>query len=382
MKQIYLDHAATSPLLETVKFSLKNFFDLYGNPSSKHTLGQKTKLIIEKSRQEIAKFINANPEEIFFTSGGTESNNLAILGLANSSKNCDKKHILISEIEHPSINEVCKYLEKEGYEIEFLSVGKNGIVSLKEVERKIRKDTLLVSVMHVNNEIGVIQPIKEIAFLCKKNKVYFHTDAVQSFGKIKIDVEDLQLDLLSVSGHKIGALKGVGFLYIRNGTDISSIIFGGGQERGIRSGTENFLGIASLAIAIKNKINTEKIKKSRDRILKEILKIPGAKLNGDINQRIFNNIHVSFYGIEGESLQMLLDEAGIFVSTGSACSSNKLQGSYVLKAIKTDPLYLNGSIRITIGELKKQEEDYVIMKIRENVLKLEKISPFKFEDKK
>lgn len=380
---IYLDNAATTFLAEEVKEEIKSKLDLFGNPSSRHSLGKEARIEIEKARDKLANFVGAKPEEIFFTSGATESNNFAIKGLALA--NPIKKQIIISAIEHPSIIETCNAMKKNGYKIDIIPVDKEGIIKLDELKKKIGKDTLLVSVMHVNNEIGTIQPIEEIAKICKAKKVLFHVDAVQSFAKIPINVNSIGVDLLSISGHKINAMKGVGFLYVRKGIKILPLINGGGQEDGMRSGTENVLGIISLAKAIDLKRYEFEVKNSRDRIIHEILKIPGARLNGSQSKRIYNNACFSFYGIEGESLQMLLDEEGIYVSTGSACSSNKLAGSHVLKAIGVNNYYLNGSIRISLDSLSalpRNVEDLVVKKIKENVEKLTKISPFKFTEKK
>lgn len=378
---IYLDNAATTPINKKVlakinEVSKKN----YANPSSKHFLGIEAKKILNNSRKEIANFINADENEIIFISGGTESNNLAIRGIAKA--NPSKKHIITSKIEHPAILEVCKYLEKIGYEVDYISVDNEGIISLSELRNKIRSDTLIVSIMHVNNEIGAIQPVEEIAKICHEKEVPFHTDAVQSFGKIKIDVKKMNIDLMSVSGHKINGPKGIGFLYKRKEIMIKPILFGGGQESGLRSGTENLPSIVGLAEAIKIKKDSLKIKKSRDKILRELLKIPGARLNGSLDKRIYNNINISFYGIEGESILLLLSQKGICVSTGSACSSSRLEHSHVLEAINVDPMYINGAIRITIDELNKKQEDYIIKSIKEAIEKLKEISPFKFKGEK
>ena len=376
---IYLDNAATTYLAEEVKKELNDKMNLFGNPSSRHSLGKEARIEIENARDKIANFIGAKSEEIIFTSGATESNNFAIKGLALA--NPKKKHIILSVIEHPSILETCSVMKKQGYKIDIISVDKEGIVNVDEIKKKIGKNTLLVSVMHANNEIGTIQPIEEIAKICKAKKVLFHVDAVQSFAKIPINVNSIGVDLLSVSGHKINAMKGIGFLYVRKGVKIIPLINGGGQEDNFRSGTENVLGIISLAKAIDLKRYEFEVRNSRDRIIKEILKIPGARLDGSQSNRLYNNACFSFYGIEGESLQMLLDEEGVLISTGSACSSNKLAGSHVLRAIGVNKFYLNGSIRVSLDSLKvltKEEESFVIQKIKENVEKLSKISPFKF----
>jgi cysteine desulfurase len=300
---------------------------------------------------------------------------LALRGLALA--NPKKKHIVTSVIEHPSVLETCKSLEKWDYEIEYVKVGADGIVDVKEVEKLIRDDTLVVSVMHVNNEIGTVQPVEEIGEVCKKKSVYFHSDAVQGFVKLKLDISNI--DLMSVSGHKIFAPKGVGFLYVKKGTRISPIMNGGEQEGGLRSGTENVPGIVGLAAALDIDIDVKKITKSWDRIVEGLLKIEGTKINGSMKDRVYNNINVSFYGIEGESLMLMLDKDGIYVSTGSACASTKLAESYVLKAIGVEELYIHGSLRLTLGEDIVGNEDYVVGKIKENVEKLREISPFKFD---
>jgi cysteine desulfurase len=379
MEKIYLDNAATTYIAPEVKEEMKRSLDIFGNPSSRHSLGKESRIELENAREKIAKFINADSEEIIFTSGATESNNFAIRGLALA--NTKKRHIVISEIEHPSVIEICEDLKKHGYELDYVSVDSDGIIKIDELKEKIRNDTLLVSVMHVNNEIGTIQPIEEIAKICKEKRVLFHSDCVQSFGKLNIDVKKIGVDMISVSGHKLNAMKGIGFLYVKGGIKISSLLNGGGQENNLRSGTENLVGILSLAKAIELKRNDVEVEKSRDRIISEVLKISGSRLNGSREKRIFNNASFSFYGIEGESLQMLLDEEGIEVSTGSACSSHKLKGSHVLRAIKLPELFFNGSIRITLDTLKvltKEQEDFIVKKIKENVEKLQKISPFKF----
>ncbi len=376
MNKIYLDNASTTPINSKVLKVMNDVSSKYfANPSSQHTLGKEVRAKLEKAREELAHFIGADASDIYFTSGGTESNNLALKGLALA--NPDKKHIITSKIEHPCILESCMALEKQGYKITYIGVNSEGLVNLKELENSISDKTLVVSIMFVNNEIGVIQDIKKISEICKRKGVYFHTDAVQAFGKLDIKVDNLGVDLLSVSGHKINAPKGIGFLYVRKGTQISSIMNGGGQERRLRSGTENVVGAIAMAEAIKIKRNTEKIKKSRDNIISVLKEIKKVSINGSLTSRIYNNINVSFYGIEGESLMLLLDGDGIFVSTGSACNSTKLEESHVLKSIGVDETYINGSIRITLDVLTKQEEDFIISKINEHVSRLRQISPFK-----
>ena len=374
--KIYLDNAATTKVDPSVAKKVCEFFaNSYGNASSQHSIGRKTNAELEKARKQIANYIGAEPSEIIFTSGGTESNNFALKGLAFA--NPDKKHIITTVIEHPCILETCKTLEKQGYTVDYIQVDPSGIVNVDDIEKKIKKDTLVVSVMHVNNEIGTIQPVEDIAKICKKKNVYFHTDAIQGFTKIKLDLKDI--DLMSVSGHKVHAPKGIGFLYIKKGTRISPIISGGGQEGGLRSGTENVPGMVGLAAALKVKPDKEKIEKMRDKIIEGLLKIPGTKINGSRDSRVYNNINVSFYGIEGESLMLMLDSEGICVSTGSACASTKLKESYVLTALGVEELYIHGSLRLTLGEITETEAEFVIEKIKEKVEKLREISPFKFD---
>jgi len=377
MRKIYLDNAATTRVDEKVANKVsKMFLKDYGNASSGHSKGREAGEALRRAREEIARFVGSEVSEIVFTSGGTESNNLAIRGLAKA--NPDKKHIVTTVIEHPSILESCRALEKDGYDVDYVGVGEEGIVDVKDIENKIRKDTLVVSVMHVNNEIGTVQPVEEIGAVCKKKGIYFHTDAVQGFMKVDLDLKEI--DLMSVSGHKVHAPKGVGFLYVKKGTKISAMMVGGGQERGLRSGTENVPGIVGLAAALKVKVNKKKIEKSRDMVANGLLRINGVRINGSLDKRVYNNINISFYGIEGESLMLMLDSEGIYVSTGSACASAKLSESYVLKAIGVEELYVHGSIRMTLGEDVIGNEDYVVGKIGEKVNKLREISLFKFED--
>ena len=377
MKDIYLDTAATTRVDKSVLKEVMKFSEtFYANPSSQHSLGSSARKSIEVARKKIADFIGAEAEEIIFTSGGTESNNFAIKGLALA--NPDKRHIITSVIEHPAVLESCQALGKLGYKVDYVGVNNEGIVDIKDIERKIRKDTLLVSIMHVNNEIGTIQPIAEIGKICKKNKVYFHTDAVQSFKKIKIDVNSMNIDLMSMSGHKINAPKGIGFLYVRLGTRIKPFMDGGGQEFKLRGGTENTMGIAGIAKALEIDDEEEKVHGVRDFMIAELMKIKKTRINGSLTNRIYNSINVSFYGIEGESLMLMLNEEGIYVSTGSACASSKLEESSVLKAINVDELYIHGSIRISMDkEIDMKDADFVIEKIKEKVEKLRSISPFK-----
>jgi cysteine desulfurase len=385
-KVIYLDNGATTIVNDDVAKEVNRFMlENYGNASSIHQLGRKARDEIEKAREKIAKFIHAEKDEIIFTSGGTESNNLAIRGLALA--NPHRKHIITTKIEHPCVIETCKELEKQGYRVNFLHVDQDGLINFEELKQLITNDTLLVSIMHVNNEIGVIQDMEKIGRLCKEKGTIFHSDCVQSFGKLKIDVKKMNLSLMSVSGHKINAPKGIGFLYVKRGIKINPIIYGGGQEKGIRSGTENTAGIIGLASSLDIKRDEKGVRKSRDKLLEKILQIPGTRLNGSREKRIYNNINVSFHGIEGESLALLLDQDGICVSTGSACSSHSLEESHVLKAINVPVLYIHGSLRLTLDTIKPLSDDeinFIADKIKESVEKLRAMSPFKLneEDKK
>lgn len=376
-KEIYMDNAATTRVNEKIAKAVSEIMlESYGNASSLHRIGKKAKKKLNESRKRIADYFGCDEHEIVFTSGGTESNNLAICGLAKA--HMDKKHIITSCIEHPSVLETCRNLEKMGYDVDYLDVDSNGMISLDDVRNKIREDTLLVSVMHVNNEIGVIEPVEEIGRICKKRGVVFHSDNVQGFLKENLALSSV--DMMSVSGHKVCAPKGVGILYIRDGVRISPILTGGGQESGLRSGTENVPGIVGLALAIDLNFKIDEVRWSRDKMIEELLKIPGTRINGHLEDRVYNNINVSFYGIEGEALMLMLDEVGIFVSTGSACASNKLKESHVLKAIGVDEMYIHGSLRISLDAEILGRENEVVEKIRDVVLKLREMSPFKFDE--
>ena len=386
MKRIYLDHAATTPVdREVIEAMLPYFSKYYGNASSLHSFGREAYEALEKSREQVAKILNAENKEILFTSGGTESDNLALKGVAYKNRdkiNTNGPHIITSSIEHPAVLETCKYLEKEGFKIKYLSVDKYGIVDLDELSESITKDTFLISIMFANNEIGTVQPIEEIGKIAEENNVIFHTDAVQAIGKIPIDVKKLNVDLLSISSHKIYGPKGVGALFIRKSLNIKPIINGGGHERGLRSGTENIPGIVGLGKACelsRERLDRDIIymKRLRDKLIKGVLeKIEESYLNGHPEKRLVNNAHFRFTAIEGESILMSLDEKGIAASTGSACSSKELQPSHVLLAIGLSPVEAHGSLRLTVGRENTEEEiDYVIETLPEVVSKLREISP-------
>jgi cysteine desulfurase len=384
MKKIYLDHAATTSVAEEVLKAMKPYFsEKFGNASSLHDFGNEAQEAIEKSRKIASKFIGARPAEIIFTSGGTESNNLAIKGIVFANKN-KGNHIITCKIEHPAILRPCEWLEKNGFKITYLDVDDKGIVNPKDVEKNITDKTILVSIMFANNEIGTIEPIDEIGKICKKHKIYFHTDAVQAFGKIPINVKKMNIDLLSASSHKLYGPKGVGLLYIKQDVKIEPVAHGGGHEQGLRSGTENTAGIVGFVTAIKlaekiMKKEAERQTKLRDKIIKEILKIKGAQLNGHVKQRLPNNVNVSIKGVEGEALLIRLNEKGIAVSTGSACSTKSLKPSHVLKAIGLTDEQAHGSLRITLGKDNKQEEiDYVIKEIPKIINSLRNLNPLKW----
>jgi cysteine desulfurase len=382
MKRIYLDNAATTSTDKRVlEAMLPCFTEIYGNPSSLHSFGQDARHIMEESRDKIASFIGARPEEIVFTSGGTESNNSVIKGIAHARR--DKgNHIITSKIEHHSILEPCHFLEKQGFAVTYLPVDKYGVVDPDEVKRAITDKTILVSVMHANNEIGTIQPIREIGKTARDKGVYFHTDTVQTMGHLPVDVNDLNIDSLSASAHKVYGPKGVGILYIRKGVRISSFMHGGDQEKGRRASTHNVPGIAgfgkAIEIAKEEMANEmEQLTTLRDDLIKGILaKIDDSFLNGHPNLRLPNNVNVSIPYVEGESMLMNLDMEGIACSTGSACSSSSLEPSHVLCAIGLSHEHAHGSLRFTLGRsTTKDDIEYVLEVLPAIVEKLRAMSP-------
>lgn len=379
-RRIYLDNAATTKTDDNViKAMLPYFSEKYGNASSKHLIGQEAKMALEEARHVIAKSINARDDEIYFTSGGTESNNWAIKEVFFS--NGARGHIITTKIEHDCVLNTCKMLEKIGAKVTYLDTDSEGFVNPSKIERAITKDTILVSVIHGNNEIGTIQDIAEIGRICRQRGVYFHTDACQSYTKALIDVKKQSLDLATLNAHKIHGPKGVGALYIRNGVKIAPLLHGGGHERGLRSGTENIPGIIGFSQAVKNAdwkhlLGMEKL---RDRMVEGILNIHGTRLNGPAGKkRLCNNINVSFGNIEGEALGGYLEAYGICTSTGSACSSHSLKTSHVLKAIGLSDAEANSTLRISLSKYNTKEEiDYVLKVLPKVVEKLRRISPFK-----
>jgi cysteine desulfurase len=382
MKKIYLDYAATTPTDPLVSAAMgPYFFEKFGNASSLHAYGQEAKKALEDSRQTLADFIGAKPEEIVFTSGGTESDNYVLSGVAEALRK-KGNHIITSVIEHHAIMEPAKFLEKKGFEITYLGVDKNGLVSVDDLKKAITDKTILISIMHANNEIGTLQPIEQLAALAKEKGIYFHTDAVQTVGHIPINVDELNVDLLSLSAHKFYGPKGVGALYIRKGSHLETFMRGGDQERGRRASTHNITGIVGLACAIElcqNKMEEEiKFQSAlRDRLIKEIpARIPEVRLNGHPTQRLPNNVNFSIKYIEGESMLLSLDMLGIACSTGSACTSSSLEPSHVLLAIGLDHETAHGSLRITLGRWTKQSDiNYFLEKLPPVVQKLRAMSP-------
>ena len=386
---MYLDNSATTVVSEEVFKEMEPYFtQAYGNPSTLYSVGREAKKGLEQARQRVADAINADPKEIIFTSGGSESDNLAIKGIALKLRG-KGNHIITSDIEHPAVKETLHFLESLDFKVTYLPVYENGVVKVEDVEAAITPETILITIMHGNNEIGTIQPIAEIGKLARQNNILFHTDAVQTFGKIKVDVEELNVDLLSLSSHKIHGPKGVGALYIKKGVRITPLIHGGGQERGIRSGTENVPGIVGFGKACEiasNDLeeNYQRLIKTRDEIIDKVLDaVPESYLNGDRNDRLPNVINFRFSAIEGESLILLLDAKGYQTSTGSACSSKTLEASPVLKALNLDDVDVHGSLRISLGcETNFDDVDGLVEAIKESVATLRKMSPLWNSDEK
>lgn len=380
-----MDYAATTPVDKEVLTEMLPYFDkIYGNASSIHTFGRDAFDAVEKAREQVAELINAKPDEIIFTSGGSESDNMAIKGIASKNKEkgkSDKNHIITCAIEHSAVLKTCKYLEELGFNVDYLPVDKYGLIDINELKKSISKDTFLITIMYANNEIGTIEPIEQIGKIAKENNILFHTDAVQAVGKVPIDVNKQNIDLLSISSHKIYGPKGVGALYIKKGVSIDPLIHGGGHEKGLRSGTYNTPGIVGLGKACElGKKRMEKdvshMTKIRDLLIKNILKIEESYLNGHPTERLCNNAHFRFTAIEGESLNLMLDDRGIAGSTGSACSSKKLQASHVLLGIGLKPEEAHGSLRLSLGRMTTKEEiEYVSEIIPGVVQNLRNMSP-------
>ena len=379
---IYADNAATTKMSRAaIEAMMPYLADNFYNPSSLYSAGQRAKEALERARETVARCIGAEAKEIIFTSGGSESDNQALISAASTGARAGKRHIVTDGIEHHAVLNMLKKLKKDGFEITYLPVHENGIVRPEELEAALRDDTCLVSVMYANNEIGTIQPIREIGRICRAHGVVFHTDAVQAVGHIPVDVKDDNIDMLSASAHKFHGPKGVGFLYVRKGIRLTSFIEGGAQERGRRAGTENVAGIVSAAAALKESVSSigevsARITALRDRLIKGLSEIPHSALNGDTENRLPSNVNFCFEGIEGESLLLLLDDKGICASSGSACTSGSLDPSHVLLAIGRTHDVAHGSLRLTLGDDATEEEiDYIIASVKDVVTRLRGFSP-------
>lgn len=386
MKQIYLDHAATTPVDKAVIEAMLPYYDTYfGNAASLHSFGKEAFNGMEKAQGFVADLIGATREEIIFTSGGTESDNLALKGLAFMMKKEDKikkgPHIITSEIEHPGVLQTCDFLEKFGFQVKYLPVDSWGIVDIAELEASISEGTFLISIMHANNEIGTLQPIKEIGKIAREHDICFHTDAVQSVGKEPLDVHDANLGMLSLSAHKMYGPKGVGALYVREDISLEPLLHGGGHQRSLRSGTENIPGIVGLGKACelakkRMPVDVPHLKKLRDFLVQGVLRIKESNLNGHPTKRLVNNAHFRFEGIEGEAIIMRLNQRGIAVSTGSACSSKKLKPSHVLMAIGLKEIQAHGSVRFSLGrDNSHRDMQYVLDNVSPIIDELRSLSP-------
>lgn len=380
--QIYADNAATTKMSKTAINAMLPYFDeVYGNPSSLHSVGQRANEALFEARERVAKLLGCEAREIIFTSGGSEADNQAIISAARLGEKKGKKHIISTSFEHHAVLHTLDRLGKEGFEVTLLDVHENGMVAPEQVEGAIREDTCLVTVMYANNEIGSVQPIKEIGEVCRKHGILFHTDAVQAAGHLHIDVREQNIDMLSLSAHKFHGPKGVGVLYSRKGLLLTNVIEGGAQERGKRGGTENIPAIMGMTAAFEEACanidrSTEKLTKLRDRLIEGLSEIPHSILNGDRSRRLAGNVHFCFEGIEGESLLLLLDDKGICASSGSACTSGSLDPSHVLLAIGRPHEIAHGSLRLTLSEKNTDEEvEYIIKSVKEVVEYLRSISP-------
>ena len=380
--KVYADNAATTKMSRTaIDTMVKYMEETYGNPSSLYMIGQKAKEALEEARTDVAEVINASPREIIFTSGGSEADNQAIISAARLGEKKGKKHIISTAFEHHAVLHTLEKLKKEGFEITLLDVHEDGLVRPEELEAAIKDDTCLVTIMFANNEIGTIQPIRELGAICKKHGIIFHTDAVQAMGHVPIDVQADNIDMLSASAHKFHGPKGVGFLYVRKGITLTNIIDGGAQERGKRAGTENVPGIMAMAAALKEaklcmSETSPGVSAMRDRLIEGLSKIPHSALNGDRTNRLPSNVNFCFEGIEGESLLLLLDQKGISASSGSACTSGSLDPSHVLLAIGRVHDVAHGSLRLSLAEDTTEEEvDYMIKSVGEVVAYLRSFSP-------
>ncbi len=382
IKRVYADNAATTRLSERAFEAMKPYMtEIYGNPSSLYTEGVEARKAVDKAREDIAKCLNAQPNEIFFLSGGSEADNWAIKGAAELGERKGKKHIISSKFEHHAVLHTLEYLEKHGFEVTLLDVHEDGLVRPEELEAAIREDTALITIMYANNEIGTIQPIKELAAIAKKHGVVFHTDAVQAVGTIPVDVKELGVDMLSLSSHKFHGPKGVGALYVRKGIRLPNLVHGGAQERGLRAGTENIAGVVGMAEALKESVEVmdernKRLEKMRDRLIDNLLKIDRSRINGDRVHRLPGNVNMCFQGIEGESLLLSLDLKGVAASSGSACTSGSLDPSHVLLSIGLPHEVAHGSIRMTFSTENTEEDiDYILAELPPIVDRLRSMSP-------
>ena len=379
---VYADNAATTSVSKTALDAMLPYLtENYGNPSSLYSFAQKVTEALSDARETVANCLGANPREIYFTSGGSEADNQAIMSAARVGARKGKKHLISTKFEHHAVLHTLKRLEKEGYEVTLLDVHEDGVVRLEDVKAALREDTCLVTIMFANNEIGTVQPIREIGALCREKGVPFHTDAVQAAGHMHINVEEMNIDMLSLSGHKFHAPKGVGALYVRRNIPLFNLIEGGGQERGKRAGTENVAGIVALAAALKESCDnidavTPRITAMRDRLFTELSKIPHSKINGSLEKHVPGTVNMCFEGIEGESLLLLLDRKGICASSGSACTSGSLDPSHVLLSLGIPHEIAHGSLRLSIGEYNTEEEiDHIISVVPQVVEYLRNMSP-------
>lgn len=387
LREIYCDHAATTPVSAEVFKAMQPFFtQKFGNCSALHARGRNAKKALDDARNRVAKVLECDPSEVIFTSGGTESDNLALKGILEayglSHKKSRRGHLIVSQIEHHAVLDTAKYLEKQGFKVTYLPVDRDGLVNLKKLAKKIRKNTLLVSIMYANNEVGTVQPIEQLAKICREKGVLFHTDAVQAPGALPLSVKKLGVDLLSLAGHKFYGPQGVGLLYVKNGIKIQTQNIGGGQENKHRASTENLAGIVGLSVALENAEKSrakenKRLEKMRDKFVKEVLKkIPDTRFNGHKTKRLPGNAHLCFAGVEGESILLRLDEQGIRISSASACASSSLEPSHVLRAMSLPIVLAHGSARFTFGKLNSAKDiDYIIPRLAKIIADLRKMSP-------
>ena len=380
-RTVYADNAATMPVSKkALDAAMPYLTELYGNAGAVYSLGTKSARAVFDARKSIARSLGCEASEIIFTSGGSESDNMAILGAAELGRQTGKRHIVTTNIEHHAVLNTCRRLEAQGYDVTYLPADGEGLIAAEQISEAIREDTALVSVMYANNEIGTLMPIKEIAAICRSKNILFHTDAVQAAGHLPLELNSLGVDMLSVSGHKFGAFKGVGALYIRKELKLPPLISGGHQESGLRAGTENVAGIVSMAEALRESLEglkdkTDRLLKVRDKLTEGLLKIPGSRLNGDRKKRLPSNVNISFDGVEGESLLLMLDINGVMASSGSACTSYSADPSHVLKAIGLDDRLAKGSLRLSLSpDTTLDDAGFIILAVEKSVRTLRELS--------